>query len=270
MEKERISSEISIEDYFSKAKEIFSNYADSFLGDDSFINQNIELKKIHTFNVVNIAKKIACEIFKENEEENIYLSQIAALFHDIGRFPQFSKYRTFNDSLSENHALLGIKVINENSLINNLTQIQKKIIIEAIRAHNMKDIPDNLNGITKKVSLLLRDADKLDIMRVLTDYYPIREQKKNEGLEVNLPDTPGYNKEIIDDIYEHKTIANSKRKNYNDMKLVHLSWIFNLNFDITRSIYKSCGYHNILFKYLPHDEDLHKLHNYIQNFLSAY
>lgn len=35
------------------------------------------------------------------------------LFHDVGRFYQFTVYRTFNDALSENHAKLGLKVIKD-------------------------------------------------------------------------------------------------------------------------------------------------------------
>jgi len=31
-------------------------------------------------------------------------------------------------------------------------------------------------------------------------------------------------------IYEKKTISNSLRRNYNDMKLIHLAWVFDLNY----------------------------------------
>ena len=43
--------------------------------------------------------------------KDLLLAKTAALFHDIGRFPQWKHYSTFVDSVSEDHALLGLEVL---------------------------------------------------------------------------------------------------------------------------------------------------------------
>ena len=41
---------------------------------------------------------------------DVQLAEIMGLFHDVGRFRQYSIYKTFNDAQSEDHADLGLKV----------------------------------------------------------------------------------------------------------------------------------------------------------------
>lgn len=268
MDSKRTTGRIDLENNYRYLNNFFNEYTASFMGRDEFTDENISLKIYHTHRVVNIAEEISGYI--SNSYETQLLSITAALLHDIGRFEQFHTYKTFNDAHSENHALLGLKIIEDKKLLRDYENTSKNIILDAIRSHNMKDLPPNLSPESETVAKVVRDADKLDIMRVLCDYYPTREKKKNEGLEVNLPDTEGYTESIIEDIYAHKTIDNSKRNNYNDMKLVHLAWIFDLNYDQSLSIYKSKGYHKTIFKYLPDDEEIHELYNYIEKYLSDY
>ena len=41
------------------------------------------------------------------------VAEAIALFHDVGRFPQYARYKTFRDSISTNHAALGASVLFE-------------------------------------------------------------------------------------------------------------------------------------------------------------
>jgi hypothetical protein len=43
-----------------------------------------------------------------------------ALLHDVGRFPQYRRWRTFRDSESDNHARLSLEVIRHEAVLEHL------------------------------------------------------------------------------------------------------------------------------------------------------
>ena len=91
-------------DFFRKW---FFEYVNQFSSPDLFIKENIELKIEHTGRVCeNILLLAKSEKISENA---CMLAETIALFHDLGRFEQFMKYKTFKDSESENHAFLSVK-----------------------------------------------------------------------------------------------------------------------------------------------------------------
>jgi HD superfamily phosphodiesterase len=94
---------------FLNLKAWFKDYVRSFHSEDTLILQNVRLKEEHTSRVCENSSRIA--ISEKLDEEDYYLAVTIALLHDIGRFEQISKYKTFHDSESENHALLGVRVL---------------------------------------------------------------------------------------------------------------------------------------------------------------
>jgi putative nucleotidyltransferase with HDIG domain len=242
----------------------FNSYVKKFYGEDSVVNQNIKLKENHTLKVsehaVNIAKSL------DLTEEQVNIAEIIGLFHDIGRFEQFKKYKTFKDYLSENHATLGIKVLEENKILENLDDSRKKIIIKAISLHNTKELPSNLDEEEELFCKLIRDADKLDIFRVIIEYEKERENNPNPAID-NLPFTPGYNKELLQDIFLGKRINNNSLKNYNDRKLYELGWISDLNFQFSLNYIKKKKVLESLINCLPENEEINKLYKHIQQYM---
>ena len=90
-------------------KKWFSDYCKSFYSSDIEDQKNIYLKEQHTFNVCKNIIEIAKGLSLSNDQ--IILAETVALFHDIGRFPQYAKYKTFRDSISVNHGLLGAQTL---------------------------------------------------------------------------------------------------------------------------------------------------------------
>lgn len=242
----------------------FNVYVKKFYGEDSVVNQNIELKEKHTLKVskhaVNIAKSLNLT------EEQINTAEIIGLFHDIGRFEQFKKYKTFRDYLSENHATLGIKVLQENKILKNLDDSRKKIIVKAISLHNTKELPSNLTEEEAVFCKLIRDADKLDIFRIIIEYEKERKNNPNPAID-NLPFTPGYNNELLEDIFLSRRISNNVLKNYNDRKLYELSWILDLNFSFSFNYIKEKRVLKTLVDCLPKNEDINKLNKYLEQYI---
>lgn len=245
----------------------FNSYVKRFYGDDPVINQNIELKEKHTLNVANHAVSIAKSL--NLTEEEINTAEIIGLFHDIGRFEQFRTYKTFRDYLSVNHAALGVKILKEYDVLKNLDTNRKNLILKAIIFHNKKELPNDLSVEDSLFCKLIRDADKLDIFRIITEYEEERRNNPNPALD-NLPFTPGYNKELLQAIRENKKINNNSLKNYNDKKLYELNWITDLNYAFSVNYIKEKNILKILTDCLPKNKEIDEISKYLEEYIENF
>lgn len=238
-------------------KKWFADYVDTFKKGDPEIQENIELKEEHTYRVckeiLTIGKKLGLK------DDELRLAEIIALLHDVGRFEQYARYRTFNDSKSVNHAGLGIEIILRNSVLGNLDSRIQALVVKAIGYHNQVSLPADEAGTYLFYSRLLRDADKLDIWKVVTDYYHRKGGKRNYGLELELPDTPGVSTEVLDDIRKKRTVNMKNILNLNDFKLLQMSWIFDINFKPSLDIIKERHYLEKIRAVLPQSEEIDDL-----------
>ena len=195
---------------------------------DEYVAHNINLKIDHSVRVSGIAEKIAREECFSGEDT--HLAVLCGLFHDIGRFEQFAKYRTFSDARSVNHAELGARILVDSYLAGDMNTGERQILIDATRAHNMKDIPEDIDEVSLPFARLVRDADKIDILEIFCEYLPLREKTRNAALELDLPETDEYNPEILEKIYRGETIPNSLRRSTTDMRIIHVAWVLDLNY----------------------------------------
>ena len=246
----------------------FENYVNKFYCKDSYINQNIKLKEDHTLrvckNIIGISKSLnLCE-------NDILLAEVLALFHDIGRFEQFQKYRTFNDKKSVNHAKLGIEIIKKKNVFSKLPKEEEKLIIKAIKFHNIIKLPDEKDDRIIFFSKLIRDADKLDIFYVLTSYYSSKNNGSNPALDLDRPDTEEYSKDIIKDILENKSSNLKHVKTINDFKLLQIGWIYSINFAPTFDRIEERKYLEIIRDYLPRMEEIDKIFSVVQAHLARF
>ncbi len=138
-------------------------------------------------------KKIANEL-SLNENERL-LSETIALFHDLGRFPQYARFKTFNDRVSVNHGMLGAQVLENEKVLLHLDEKEQELIIKAVKFHNAFSIPQNEKEEIVFFLKLIRDADKLDIWRVFLDYYESPSEERASAVGLGLPDTSEYSKD---------------------------------------------------------------------------
>ena len=88
----------------------------------------------------------------------------------FGRFPQYSRYKTFRDSISVNHGKLGAEVLIQEKVLSALPQNEQSIIINAVKFHNAISVPSLEDMEEMLVLKMVRDADKLDVWRVFLDF----------------------------------------------------------------------------------------------------
>ena len=247
-------------------KNWFSEYVDTFASEDPEIQTNIDLKRDHTLRVCRASREIGLDL--NLSQNDLRLAEIAALFHDIGRFEQFTRHRTFSDKRSFNHAAFGVGVLIKNDVLSRLGIFEQELIIKSISSHNMLELPDEDDDTVRLHQRLLRDSDKLDIWWVVTDYYRERATGKiNPGLELNQPDTPGISEAVFERIMNGETVLFADLQNLNDFKLLQVGWVFDVNFAPTLRRLKERGYLDMIRSHLPDDENVNELFDCVNNYI---
>jgi len=236
----------------------FDDYVAGFYGDDDFLNANLKLKEHHSRRVCQEMLYLANQVNLTDNQRR--MAEVISLFHDIGRFEQFTKYRTYNDFRSVDHCLLGLEVLREAKVLDAVAGEERELIEKAIEYHGRKDLPADLDGQCLLFSKLIRDADKLDVLYVVTQYY--RQYRDNPGnflLEVEFPDNPAYSAEVIEAILRGELIDYTRLRTLNDVKLLQLGWVYDINFTATLKRIKLRKFLEMLLGFLPQTRDIEKV-----------
>ena len=145
----------------------FNDYVSNFYskGQDQENDWAIQLKEEHSWKVREEILAISQRL--HIPENDILIAEVLALFHDIGRFYQYQNYKTFRDNISEDHAKIGVRIIEHSKILKDLNADERDIITNSILYHNVHTLPGDLDPRCLFFCKLLRDADKLDIWRVI-------------------------------------------------------------------------------------------------------
>jgi hypothetical protein len=146
---------------------------------------------------------------------------------------------------------LGINILKKNKLLKGFAPSSRGIIYTAILHHNKPQIPRDLGGLALLMTRLIRDADKIDIYRVVLEGYEELKSKSNEPVIWGLLNTSEITPEIIDDFLLDRIILSSKMRTMSDLKIFQLAWIYDLNFDRTLQIIKERQYLEQILEFIP-------------------
>ncbi len=249
----------------NKLIEWFHTYAGSFIMESEEYQQNIVLKKDHTLRVCDEIVYIAENLgLSENE---ILLAEIIALLHDAGRFEQYKKFKTFADARSVNHAELGVEIIKENGLLGGFDHETENIILKSILFHNRANLPEYEDERVLFYSKLIRDADKLDIWKVVLEYYYRTDESSNPSIELDLPDSPGISPEVYETLINHSIVNMNHVKNVNDFKLLQAGWVFDINFHPAFKRIIEREYIPLLRNTLPDSDEINSVFLEIEEYL---
>jgi len=236
----------------------FDDYVAGFYEADEFVNANLKLKEEHSRRTCEEMLYLAGELGLAGNQRRI--AEVIALFHDIGRFKQFVKYRTYNDPRSVNHCLLGLEVLNETKVLDGMEGKERQLIEKAIEYHGIKELSRDLDGECLLFSKLIRDADKLDVFYVVTEYYKqYRLNPQEFMLELEFPDEPGYSAQVVEEILRGQLLDYSRLRTLNDMKLLQLGWVYDVNFTATLKRIKQRKFLEKILDFLPQTSDIEKV-----------
>jgi hypothetical protein len=252
----------------AEVKKWFTDYVHTFKFVGQGIKQNIDLKEGHTRRVCKEILNIGA-ILGLNDDE-LRLAEIIALLHDVGRFEQISRYQTFMDSKSVDHAELGIKILKHFKVLDLFDDSIKEVVFCSIKYHSKPSLPVVENENCMFFTRLLRDADKLDIWNVVTRYYNNKDSGKNGAIVLDLPDTQGISEKICRDLMNKNIVNIQDVKNLNDFKLLQSGWIFDINFAVTVNIIRNRRYLELIKQTLPESKEIDEIFGLINSVLKPY
>ena len=150
-----------------RVKQAFQEYTGRY----DIHDEKIRLKVEHTYRVADISEQIAEKLGLS--EEDIALAWLIGMLHDIGRFEQLRRFHTFVDSQSIDHSHFGVELLFQDGLlarfVDNSSE-NEELIKKAIYWHSAFRIDPQLNDREMLFAKVIRDADKIDILKVATDF----------------------------------------------------------------------------------------------------
>ena len=244
----------------------FEDFVRNYLTGDPEHDGHIELKKDHSLKVLAEAQAITRTL--DLPPRLAWAAHLAALYHDLGRFPQYRRYHTFQDSRSENHAHLGCRSLRQGRALDGLDPGLRGLVLGAVVMHNLRELPVNISADLGLVAQIVRDSDKLDIVRIMLEY--LRPGgKDSDVVTLHVADEPGlYSAVIVEQIRAGHIGDYAHMRYMNDFKLLILSWVFDLNFGASRRAFLERGHARELFELLPQTGELTQLQDTIYDALN--
>jgi hypothetical protein len=251
---------------FQTYEQWFRDFTGEFLQGSEFDVANVQLKIDHTRRVLELVRRISREA--EPAAELRELARLAALFHDVGRFPQYARYRTFHDRMSVNHASQGVLTLKRHQVLAALPAGARRLVLGAVALHNRRFLPRGLPGELQGLTQIVRDADKLDIFAVmLTHFKPGARHNKVVNLELK-PHPDRYTPGILAQVRGRQMVNYDEMTWVNDFKLLLCSWVYDLNYRVSRAVVRERGYLEELLEYLPRGPEFIKLGRQLQEDLA--
>ena len=186
----------------------------------------IKRKYDHSYRVMNNCGEIST--FLNLSKEGSYLATLIGLLHDIGRFEQWTKYKTFSDYNSINHAVLGAKILFDDNLISAFKADKKdyELIKKSIINHNAYELNKGIDNRELLFSNIIRDADKIDIIHQISEDKVLR-------LDEDDSEITG---KVKEEFYNHECINKKYKRTRNDNVILKIALVYGLNFDYSREL----------------------------------
>jgi hypothetical protein len=242
---------------FEDYEEWFGRFTAGFLRGSDFDVGNVQIKIDHSRRVLALAQRLTREL--ELPPPLAAAAHLAALFHDVGRFPQYARYHTFHDQKSVNHAVQGVLTLKAHRVLAGLPAPMQKLVLAVVALHNRRTLPTHLAPAARLLAGIVRDADKLDIFAVmLAHFHP--QAPPNKVVNLGLKMHPrNYTPAILAAVQQRQGVNYQDMVWINDFKLLLCSWLYDLNFPQSRQIVQERGYLDQLCLYLPPEEPFQDL-----------
>ena len=240
----------------------FKDYTSAFDMEDV----KIRLKADHTYRVAALCDQIARSIGLD--EDDVDLAWLLGILHDLGRFVQVQRYGTFEDKLSANHAALsGDLLFKEGHIRDYVTDPSEDVLIEkAVRLHNVLALPEGLSAREKMFADILRDADKVDILKVNCDT-PLDEIHDVPMEEIR---TAGVSEEVMEDVRHDRLIDLRHAHTIMDVMLAHMGLVYGLVYPESIREVKKQGYLDQLLSMESENPETRKALQEARQYMHAY
>ena len=249
----------------TKVKEQFESYIAPY----DLSDPKIRLKAEHTWRVADLCDRIARSL--SMPAEDVDLAWLLGMLHDIGRFEQVRRYGTFADSKSVDHAAFGADLLFQEGLIRRFvsSDAEDALIERAIRPHNAFQLSEDLSDRERTFAQILRDADKIDIVRVNCEF--------SRSEIYNLPEedflTADISDQVLQDALSMQNVLRAHRQTAADYIVGQISLTFGLVYEESRRIIREQGYLDRIMHYESRNPDtlrkLEQIRGKVEQFLDG-
>lgn len=256
---------MTILDFETRCQQFFDSFLLFYSGWNRGQISKVEIKKQHSIRVSELSGIIAASLNLESDD--IALARIIGLLHDLGRFPQLLKYNTFDDALSTDHSLLAIEEIERGNLFQGVADDTMAIIKTAVFQHNKDELAEPLTDRERLFCRIVRDADKLDILEALTNYYCDPTKAAEHTLSWEVPPGRGISEPVAIAVKSGKTVSKENIKTGEDIKVMQLSWVYDLNFKVSFRILSTGQYLDKIYRTLPKRDEVFDIYRGVRIFV---
>lgn len=245
------------EERYRAIRDWFDAYVERFVSADDGLAPLHEMKREHTFRVMENARTIAQALGWPKDE--VRTAEVIALLHDVGRFSQLAEFRTFSDRLSVNHAHRSCEVILAEGVLEHLPPSESRRVLAAVESHNRFRIPEDMDADEHRFAALIRDADKIDIYDVAYEAIRTDRIRQHPEIAINLSLERTVSPEVREEVMARKLGSFDKMQTVGDFLVVQLSWIYDLHFVTTAKELQRRGTIERMAGLLPDTGDVREL-----------
>ncbi|MBN1675159.1 MAG: HD domain-containing protein [Kiritimatiellae bacterium] len=206
----------------------FDRYVAGFRQDGKGLHPFLRLKADHSRRVAGEARALSADLAWPAARR--HAAEALGLLHDIGRFSQFTETNSFSDSSAVDHGERGWAVVSHARWLRGLRTAERHAILDGIRYHNRRVIPEDVPARSLPLLRMVRDADKLDIFRVVLDAV---ERDGFRDLSRMLPGVRPrrlVSARLIREMETRRSCSLPAVRSLGDLLLMQLSWVYDLNY----------------------------------------
>ena len=235
---------------YEELEEWFARHVERYKREDP--NGWMRRKERHTHAVVRNAQRL-CAVLGWGRQETA-IARTVALLHDVGRFEQMRRYGTFRDDLSEDHAELGLKTIEKEGLLEGMGTRERTLITTAIYWHNKPEhaLPRSLDEASWRQVKLIRDADKIDIIKVV---HETEQEENKEALSTasGVDDEERLSDHVRELVMRGEDIKKQELHTSLDNKAFMLNWIHQFYYDQSVKVLSEQGHYEEMLQTIPEE-----------------
>lgn len=219
-----------------KVEQHFEEYVRAY----DITDVKIRLKVDHTRRVAALCDRLSNSLGLTPEDRD--LAWLAGMLHDIGRFEQLRIYHTFLDRISVNHAMLSADILFRDGefalFADHIPPEDQALLEKVVRLHNVFLLPEDLSERERTFCQILRDADKIDIIRVNCE--TPRSEIYNRSEEEFR--TSAISDDVFADIMSGQNVNREHSKTAVDFLVGHIAFVFGLVYPESLRIVREQGY----------------------------
>lgn len=245
-----------------KAEQTFLAYVSNYNTQD----EKVRLKVEHTLRVAQLCDRIAASCGLTGDAKD--LAWMIGLLHDVGRFEQLKNYGTFIDSQSIDHAVYGAQILFEQRKIRDYVseETEDQLLQNAVRWHSAYRIPEDLDERTAMYCHILRDADKIDILKVNVEF-PLEEIYNVSTEELrSAAVSPG----TLQAFYEEHAVLRTLKMSVADHIVGHISLVYELVYPESLRIAREQGFLEKMMGFHSENPETEAIFEKIRAYMRAY